>query len=211
MDGRILFKDKDNQPVKLQKGYYVLEEIKPPVGYKKASSKWKIEVKDDGGRMHATYFGPSQTPSQYLLSKESKLQDDSTGTNLAIRTASKITHIDPDSKTFVQRVIIDLRGYTKKEKVNVQITPKYKRVEKDRPGVKPDTIEEGLKTAYRTTYKISNPDRILDTDYILGYYDLSKKGVSMVNTARWRPFDLSLIHISEPTRREWLSRMPSSA
>ena len=24
-------------------------------------------------------------------------------------------------------------------------------------------------------------------------------------------FDLSLIHISEPTRREWLSRMPSSA
>ena len=23
--------------------------------------------------------------------------------------------------------------------------------------------------------------------------------------------DLSLIHISEPTRREWLSRMPSSA
>ena len=25
------------------------------------------------------------------------------------------------------------------------------------------------------------------------------------------PYDLSLIHISEPTRREWLSRMPSSA
>lgn len=189
LDGRILFKDKDNQPVKLQKGYYVLEEIKPPVGYKKASSKWKIEVKDDGGRMHATYFGPSQTPSQYLLSKESKLQDDSTGTNLAIRTASKITHIDPDSKTFVQRVIIDLRGYNNTDKVNVQITPKYKRVEKDRAGKEPYTIEEGLKTAYRTTYKISNPDKILKTDDILGYYDLSKKGVSMVNTARWRPFD----------------------
>ncbi|EEI85889.1 LPXTG-motif cell wall anchor domain protein [Anaerococcus lactolyticus ATCC 51172] len=189
LDGRILFKDKDNQPVKLQKGYYVLEEINPPLGYKKASSKWKIEVKDDQGKMHATYFGPSQTPSQYLLSTKSKLQDDSTATNLAIRTASKITHIDPDAKTFVQRVIIDLRGYTKKEKVNVQITPKYKRVEKDRPGVKPDTIEEGLKTAYRTTYKISNPATKLDTDYILGYYDLSKKGVSMVNTARWRPFD----------------------
>ncbi|ERT62986.1 SpaA isopeptide-forming pilin-related protein [Peptoniphilus sp. BV3AC2] len=189
IDGRILFKDKDNQPVKLQKGYYVLEEIKPPLGYKKASSKWKIEVKDDQGRMHATYFGPSQTPSQYLLSKESKIQDDTTGTNLAIRTASKITHIDPDAKTFVQRVIIDLRGYSGKEKVNVQITPKYKRVEKDRPGVKPDTIKEGLKTAYRTTYKISNPKENLDTDYILGYYDLSKPGVSMVNTARWRPFD----------------------
>ena len=189
IDGRILFKDKDNQPVKLQKGYYVLEEIKPPLGYKKASSKWKIEVKDDQGRMHATYFGPSQTPSQYLLSKESKIQDDTTGTNLAIRTASKITHIDPDAKTFVQRVIIDLRGYNKTDKVNVQIIPKYKRVEKDRPGVKPDTIEEGLKTAYRTTYKISNPDVKLDTDYILGYYDLSKPGVSMVNTARWRPFD----------------------
>ena len=26
-----------------------------------------------------------------------------------------------------------------------------------------------------------------------------------------REVDLSLIHISEPTRREWLSRMPSSA
>ena len=26
-----------------------------------------------------------------------------------------------------------------------------------------------------------------------------------------RAMDLSLIHISEPTRREWLSRMPSSA
>ena len=25
------------------------------------------------------------------------------------------------------------------------------------------------------------------------------------------PIGLSLIHISEPTRREWLSRMPSSA
>ena len=187
--GKIVFKDKDNQVVKLKKGYYVLEEIKPPLGYKKASSKWKIEVKDDQGRMHATYYGPTLTPSQYLLSKESKLQDDSTGTNLAIRTASKITHIDPDSKTFVQRVVIDLRGYNKTDKVNVQITPKYKRVEKDRPRVKPDTIEEGLKTAYRTTYKISNPDKILNTDYILGYYDLSKKGVSMVNTARWRPFD----------------------
>ncbi len=189
LDGRILFKDKDNQPVKLQKGYYVLEEIKPPLGYKKASSKWKIEVKDDQGRMHATYYGPTTTPSQYLLSKKSKIQDDTTGTNLAIRTASKITHIDPDAKTFVQRVIIDLRGYNKNDKVNVQITPKYKRVEKDRPGVKPDTIEEGLKTAYRTTYKISNPAKTLDTDYILGYYDLSKPGVSMVNTARWRPFD----------------------
>lgn len=189
LDGRILFKDKDNQPVKLQKGYYVLEEIKPPLGYKKASSKWKIEVKDDQRKMHATYYGPTTTPSQYLLSKESKIQDDTTGTNLAIRTASKITHIDPDAKTFVQRVIIDLRGYGGKEKVNVQITPKYKRVEKDRPGVKPDTIEEGLKTAYRTTYKISNPAAKLDTDYILGYYDLSKPGVSMVNTARWRPFD----------------------
>ena len=28
---------------------------------------------------------------------------------------------------------------------------------------------------------------------------------------RWEVYELSLIHISEPTRREWLSRMPSSA
>ena len=31
------------------------------------------------------------------------------------------------------------------------------------------------------------------------------------NTAAYSAFFLSLIHISEPTRREWLSRMPSSA
>ncbi|WP_311516003.1 SpaA isopeptide-forming pilin-related protein [uncultured Anaerococcus sp.] len=187
--GKITFRDDKDQLVKLQTGYYVLEELRPPLGYKKASSKWKIEVRDDEGRMHATYFGPTKTPSQYLESKESKLHDDTLDSNLAIRTASKITHIDPDSKTFVQRIIVDLRGYTGSDKVNVQIMPKHKRDEKDRPKVAPDTIKEGLKTAYRTTYKISDPAKNLDVDYILGYYDLSKDGVSMVNTARWRPYD----------------------
>ena len=187
--GKITFRNDKDQLVKLQTGFYVLEELRPPLGYKKASSKWKIEVRDDGGRMHATYFGPTKTPSQYLESKESKLNDDTLNSNLAIRTASKITHIDPDSKTFVQRIIVDLRGYTGSDKVNVQITPKHKRDEKDRPQVAPDTIKEGLKTAYRTTYKISDPAKTLDVDYILGYYDLSKDGVSMVNTSRWRPFD----------------------
>ena len=38
-----------------------------------------------------------------------------------------------------------------------------------------------------------------------GKTDLIDKGLSHNN------IDLSLIHISEPTRREWLSRMPSSA
>ena len=34
---------------------------------------------------------------------------------------------------------------------------------------------------------------------------------ALIQRAQSAPKDLSLIHISEPTRREWLSRMPSSA
>ena len=45
---------------------------------------------------------------------------------------------------------------------------------------------------------------------------LSNKGISVSELNKQldnfkNGFPLSLIHISEPTRREWLSRMPSSA
>lgn len=186
-NGNVEFK-KDGKTVKLQTGYYTIEEITPPLGFKKQTSKWRIEVKDDQNKMHATYLGPQQTPSQYLDSDKANLGN-TTNTNLAIRTASRITHLDTNSKTFVQRTIIDLRGYTGDD-VNVQINPKHPREEIDRPGVAPVTIKEGVKTAYRTTYKINNAGTgNLNTDDILKHYDLSKPGVSMVNTARWRPFD----------------------
>ena len=39
----------------------------------------------------------------------------------------------------------------------------------------------------------------------------SKKFLGILDEVREKLPELSLIHISEPTRREWLSRMPSSA
>ena len=36
-------------------------------------------------------------------------------------------------------------------------------------------------------------------------------GIALLERLADEDIDLSLIHISEPTRREWLSRMPSSA
>lgn len=74
------------------------------------------------------------------------------------------------------------------------LTFEHKREEIDRPGLPPVTIKEGVKTAYRSTYKISNPGTNKDIeegkfDHILRTYDLSGDDVSMVNTARWRPFD----------------------
>lgn len=103
----------------------------PPDGYKKAPAPWKIEVKDDGGRMYATYYGPEDTTESFLTTDKAKIQD-TTSTNAAIKTASRITFIDPtammshlDNKkdgpmtqvgSFVQRIYIDTRGYKGKEK-----------------------------------------------------------------------------------------------
>ena len=87
----------------------------------------------------------------------------------------------------MQRVYIDTRAYGKV--VNVQITPKHKREEIDRPGEPPVTITEGVKTAYRSTYQITNPPENVDVDKVLNSYDLREANVRTVNTARWRPFD----------------------
>ena len=193
-EGKIVFRDGKGNAAKLGKGYYILKETKPPLGYKKATSDWKIEVKDDQGRMHATYYGPKKTANEFLRDDKLAKFNDTMNSGSTIKTASRITHIDPVAKTFVQRTVIDLRNYSG-EKLNVQITPKHKRGETDFPpdevhGVRPpNTNEEGLKTAYRTTYKIANPPGDINIDNVLQYYDLSQKKVSMVNTARWRPFD----------------------
>lgn len=193
-EGKIIFRDGKGNVAKLEKGYYLLKETKPPLGYKKATSDWKIEVKDNQGRMHATYYGPKKTANEFLRDDTLAKFNDTMNSSESIKTASRITHIDPVAKTFVQRTVIDLRDY-KGDKLNLQISPRHKRSETDfvpdkvngiRP---PNTNIEGLKTAYRTTYKIANPPRDINVDNVLQYYNLSQKKVSMVNTARWRPFD----------------------
>lgn len=196
-NGNVIFKDQQGKPVKLKEGNYIIEEIDPPEGYKKAPDVWKIAVKKDGGRIYANYYEPETTPGEFVESDDSYIPDSTIGTNASIKYKSKITHIDPDAKTFVQRIYIDMRGYQGRI-ANLQIIPKHKREETDYAPDKvtgkvipPETNIEGLKTAYRTTYRIENPkanpsDK--EVNDILKHYDLSKEGVTMVNTARWRPF-----------------------
>ena len=191
-DGIVTFKDEDGNVVKLQKGYYLMTEDKSPDGYKRNTAPWKMEVRDDGGRMHAIYKGPTDTPSSFIDSENSKAKDYSKENDIIVK--SRLTYINPESKTYIQRIYIDTRNYTGGEFLNVQITPKHKREEIDRPGLPPVTIKEGVKTAYRSTYEIVNPGENTDInsgdyDKILRTYDLSKPDMSMINTARWRPFD----------------------
>ena len=194
IDGSIPLKDKNGNTVRLKPGFYLLKETGAPEGYKLITAPWKIEVKEENGRLVAKYSGPKDTPTTYIDSAHAKVkvEDNSPQTN-GITCQSRVTYIDPETKTFVQRLYVDTRGYTGTEKINVQIEPRVKREEIDTPGKPPETIKgrEGVKTAYRTTYAIDlekakpapNPSDVLKS------YDLSKPGVSMVNTARWRPFD----------------------
>lgn len=197
--GNVTFKDQAGNEVKLKKGYYLLKETKAPEGYKKFSSDWKIEVKDDGGRMYAVYQGPEDTPST-LINDNKKSNAGYSADNANIKFKSRLTYIDPEKNTYVQRIYIDTRPYygndteENKGQLNVQITPKYKRQEIDTPGALPQTIKDGVKTAYYSSYKLSNPsdfENMNDSaiDKILRTYDLSNKNLSMEKTARWRPFD----------------------
>lgn len=209
-EGKVTFRDDSTgEIVKLSKGYYLLEETEAPTGFKKAPAPWKIEIKDDGGRMYAVYKGPEETPESFIDSDYNKPTYD-TNTNQSIKVASKITYINPtaitttttqDGKTievgtFVQRIFIDTRGYTGADKINVQIIPKNKREETDyvptKTEVKSPTVDQqGVKTAYRTTYKLDGapqPPSEAELNDILSNYDLSNPNVTMVNTARWRPF-----------------------
>ena len=183
-EGNVVFKDKDDKIVKLNTGYYILEETKSPVGYKKQAAPWKLQVKEENGSLVIVQNGPENTATSFLSSNKAVAADNQTG---SIKYKSIVKNIDPDSKTFVQRVYIDTRAYGKV--VNVQITPKHKREEIDRPGLPPVTITEGVKTAYRSTYQITNPPANVDVDKVLNSYDLRDPNVTTVNTARWRPFD----------------------
>ena len=197
--GNVKFTDQAGNGVKLKAGYYLLKETKAPTGYKKFTANWKIQVKDDGGRMYAVYQGPEDTPSS-LINDNNKSNAGSSKSNDIIKYKARLTYIDPERKTYIQRIYIDTRAYYGNEteetkgKLNLQITPKYKREEIDTPGKSPKTIKEGVKTAYYQSYKLSDPENFTDMndpkiDKILRTYDLSKDNVSLDKTARWRPFD----------------------
>ncbi|MBS5988742.1 SpaA isopeptide-forming pilin-related protein [Anaerococcus hydrogenalis] len=191
--GDVVFKNGAGNVVKLQKGYYVVKETKAPTGYKKSTADWKIEVKDDGGRMYAEYQGPESSPSSFINDNK-KSNAGYSADNAGIKYKSRLTFIDTESKTYIQRIYIDTRAYSGTSPLNLQITPKYKREEKDAPGQHPETIKDGVKTAYFTAYKLSNPSDFSNMndpklDKILRTYDLSNPDLSMIKTARWRPFD----------------------
>ena len=191
--GDVIFKNGAGNVVKLQKGYYVLRETKAPTGYKKSTADWKIEVKDDGGRMYAEYQGPESTPPNFINDNK-KSNAGYSADNAGIKYKSRLTYIDTESKTYIQRIYIDTRAYDGTSPLNLQITPKYKREEKDAAGQHPETIKDGVKTAYFTAYKLSNPSDFSNMndpalDKILRTYDLSNDNLSMIKTARWRPFD----------------------
>ena len=200
-DGIVKFFKGGNE-VKLTPGNYVLREVTSPQGYKKISADWKIRVYEDStGAMKAEYKGPENTPTNFVTSDKAKDANTANGSSYlkkagsGIKYASKMTYINTESKTFIQRIYVDTRNYTGNEKVNVQITPVIKREEFDTPGQHPQIGYDGkygVKTAYRSTYQIAgltgDPDDTKLND-ILSIYNLSDPNVSMINTARWRPFD----------------------
>ena len=185
-EGLVEFKDKDGNIINLPEGYYVIEETAAPLGYRKPNAPWKVQVVEENGQLVAKYKGPEETPQSFVEKNENLEIKNANG----VKYATKITHIDTESRTFIQRVYIDTRE--KNGVVNVQINPKHKREEIDRAGKPPVTIKEGVKTAYRSTYKISgingDPDQA-QMIKILNDYDVSTPNVTVVNTARWRPFD----------------------
>ena len=197
-DGKLVFTDKNGkeQTLALQPGYYVLEETDSPSGYKKAQAPWKIHVYEDTttNQLKAEYQGPDETPNSFI--KSDKALDNSgntTGiktTNSGIKYAARMTHINTEGKTYIQRIYIDTRDYN--GPVNVQIKPVEKREEIDTPGAPPKTTKQGVKTAYRSTYEIKGLDKN-PTDAklkdIFRNYTIANDDVSVVNTARWRPFD----------------------
>ena len=187
-NGNVVFL-RDGKPIKLKTGYYQLVESKEPVGYKKQPSPWNLEVTEENGQFIIKSSGPQMVPADYIARDASKAGDNLSSKDL-IKYSAKITNIDTTLGAYVQRIYIDTRGYTGNEKINVQIIPKVKKEEKDFVNADPPvTLVGGVKTAYRTTYKIENPDSALKPDDVLNKYSLSNPGVTMVNTARWRPFD----------------------
>ena len=193
--GRLVFNNDEGKTLNLKPGYYIFEEKSAPSGYVKARAPWKIHVYEQNGQLKADYLGPEDTQFSYISSDKAL---DKTGGKVlktasnGIKYASRMTYINTESKTYIQRIYLDTRNYNGSGKVNVQINPVVKREEIDTPGQTPETIKPGVKTAYRSTYKLSgiggdpSDDELND---IFRNYNISKDNVSVVNTARWRPFD----------------------
>ena len=192
-NGNVNLVDKENNPINLEPGCYRLTETKAPLGYKQAQAPWDIEVYEKGGQLKAKYKSALYSDAEYIKENASYASNQLMTAPNGIKYKSKITSINTETKTYVQRIYIDTRAYRNSDKVNVQIVPKYKREEIDIPGVSPATYKEGVKTAYRSTYKITGGPTSTDenafANNVLENYDLSKNNVTMVNTARWRPFD----------------------
>ena len=191
-NGNVKLVDDENNPVSLPVGFYRLTETQSPLGYKKPQAPFDIEVYENAGQLKAKYKSAEHTSYDYLRNKKSYDSEAVKTADNGIKYKSKITYINTQSKTYIQRIYIDTRGYTgASNKINIQINPKHKREETDRgPGNAPTIDVEGVKTAYRSTYKITgapNDDSFANT--VLNNYDLSKNDVTMLNTARWRPFD----------------------
>ena len=191
-NGNVKLVDDENNPVSLPVDFYRLTETQSPLGYKKPQAPFDIEVYENAGQLKAKYKSAEHTSYDYLRNKKSYDSEAVKTADNGIKYKSKITYINTQSKTYIQRIYIDTRGYTgASNKINIQINPKHKREETDRgPGNAPTIDVEGVKTAYRSTYKITgapNDDSFADT--VLNNYDLSKNDVTMLNTARWRPFD----------------------
>ena len=191
-NGKVTLKDKKGNSVSLPVGFYRLTETQSPSGYKKPQAPFDIEVYEDGGQLKAKYKSAEHTSYDYIRDKKSYDNEAVKTAGNGIKYKSKITYINTQSKTYIQRIYIDTRGYNgNSDKINIQINPKHKREETDNgPGKEPNIDVEGVKTAYRSTYKITgapNDDSFADT--VLNNYDLSKNDVTMLNTARWRPFD----------------------
>ncbi|WP_308653023.1 SpaA isopeptide-forming pilin-related protein, partial [uncultured Anaerococcus sp.] len=200
-DGKLVFTDSEGklQSLALEPGYYLLEETASPSGYKKAQAPWKIHVYEDKetNQLKAEFRGPDETPNSFVSSDKAL---DNFGNTTGIKTtengikyAARMTHINTEGKTYIQRIYIDTREYN--GPVNVQIKPVVKREEFDVPGQPPKIGYEGkygVKTAYRSTYKITglngDPDKAKLND-IFRNYTIANDDVSVVNTARWRPFD----------------------
>ena len=191
-NGNVKLVDDEGNPVSLPVGFYRLTETKSPLGYKKPQAPFDIEVYQDAGQLKAKYKGPEHTSYDYINDDKSYDNTSVKEAGNGIKYKSKLVSINTESKTYIQRIYIDTRGYTgRSDKINIQINPKHKREETDNgPGKQPNIDVEGVKTAYRSTYKITgapNDDSFADT--VLNNYDLSKNNVTMLNTARWRPFD----------------------
>lgn len=202
---------KDGNEYLLTVGDYRLTEVKPRSGYKVPPAPWKITVFEKDGQLKAQYYGPEKTPTTFVNDdtgkvaglKRNEQTGDTESLNNGIEYASRVTNINPTATTthlgspngeesqvgtYVQRLYVDTRKYNgASDKINVQIVPRDKREEFDIPGQSPYVTKQGVKTAYYTVYKLDQEPGNLDE--AISTYDLSKPGVKMVKTARWRPFD----------------------